>query len=148
MTTLVKLPAFSSLNQLHDEVNHFLDGAFRTASSAVSEWMPRTDIYETEEGLTVQFDLPGLRQEDLDIRIEKDTLTIQGERKLAAEPEKYLRVERNHGAFSRVFSLPDFVNQEKIGANLANGVLTVTLPRREETKPRQIQVHVTATPSA
>lgn len=142
MTTLVKLPAFPQFNQLHDEVNRMLDGAFRTAKSAVSEWVPRSDIYETEQGLVMQFDLPGLRQKDLEIRIENDTLTIRGERKLAAEPEKYLRVERNHGAFTRVFSLPDFVNQEKIEANLVDGVLTVALPRREETKPRQIQVQV------
>lgn len=142
MTTLVQLPAFSPFNQLHEEVNRVLDGAFRTANGAASEWVPRTDIYETEQGLTMQFDLPGLRQEDLDIRIEKDTLTIKGERKLAAEPEKYLRVERTHGAFTRVFSLPDYVDQEKIEANLVDGVLTVTLPRREETRPRQIQVQV------
>jgi len=142
MTTLVKLPAFSQFNQLHEEVNRILDGAFRTANHAVTEWAPRTDIYETGEGLVMLFDLPGLRREDLEIRIENDTLTIKGERKLAASPESYLRVERTHGAFTRVFSLPDFVNQEKIGANLADGVLTLTLPRREETRPRQIQVQV------
>jgi HSP20 family protein len=90
----------------------------------------------------MQFDLPGLRQEDLEIHIENDTLTIKGERKLATEPEKYLRVERRHGAFTRVFSLPDFVDQAKIEANLVDGVLTLTLPRREETRPRQIQVQV------
>jgi HSP20 family protein len=142
MTTLVRLPAFPQFNQLHEEVNRLLDGAFRTANSAVSEWVPRTDIYETEQGLTMQFDLPGLRQEDLEIHIENDTLTIKGERKLATEPEKYLRVERRHGAFTRVFSLPDFVDQAKIEANLVDGVLTLTLPRREETRPRQIQVQV------
>lgn len=142
MTTLVKLPAFSPFNQLHDEVNRMLDGAFRTTNSVVPEWVPRTDIYETEQGLTLQFDLPGLRQDDLDLRIEKNTLTIKGERKPTTDPEKYLRVERAHGAFTRVFSLPDFVNQEKIEANLTDGVLTVVLPRREETKPRPIQVRI------
>lgn len=148
MTTLVKLPAFSQFNQLHDEVNRFLDGAFRTANSAVTEWVPRADIYESEQGLVMQFDLPGLRREGLDIRIENDTLTIKGERKLASSPESYLRVERTHGAFTRVFALPDFVQQEKIEANLADGVLTVAMPRREETRPRQIQVQVKETAKA
>ena len=105
-------------------------------------WTPRTDVLETEQGFQLQLDLPGIRQEELDIQVANGTLTIRGERKLGANPDEYHWVERPYGSFSRVFRVPEHVDQPGIRAKLADGVLSLTLPRREESKPKQIQVQV------
>ena len=96
------------------------------------------------KGITLTAELPGLAVEDIDLRVENDTLTLKGERKLEREDKRegYRRVERSYGSFSRTFSLPDTVDTERIKAESKNGVLKVFLPRREETKPRQIQVKI------
>jgi HSP20 family protein len=96
--------------------------------------------------LVVKADLPDVNEKDIDIRIENNLLTIRGERKVekSVSEENFLRVERTYGSFSRSFSLPNTVNAEAIGADYKNGVLTVTLPKREESKPRQIKVNVTS----
>ena len=100
------------------------------------------DIYETENELVVKADLPDVNEKDIDIRIENNTLTITGERKFEQQVSKdnYLRVERAYGTFSRSFSLPNTVNTEAIQADYHNGLLTVHLPKREESKPKQIKV--------
>ena len=87
-----------------------------------------------------------MNEKDIDVRVENNLLTIRGERKFekSVSEENYLRVERTYGAFSRSFSLPNTVNAEAIGAEYKNGVLTVTLPKREESKPRQVKVTVNA----
>ena len=102
------------------------------------------DIYETENELVVKADLPDVNEKDIDIRIENNTLTITGERKFEEQVSKdnYLRVERAYGTFSRSFSLPNTVNTEAIQADYHNGLLTVHLPKREESKPKQIKVAV------
>jgi len=103
------------------------------------------DIYETGNELVVKADLPDVSEKDLDVRIENNTLTIRGERKFEkkVEEENYLRVERTYGSFSRSFSLPNTVNSEAIRAEYKNGVLTVELPKRAESRPKQIKVNVT-----
>ncbi|HXE31910.1 MAG TPA: HSP20 family small heat-shock protein [Terriglobales bacterium] len=105
-------------------------------------WTPRTDVVETEQGFQLQLDLPGIKQGEVDIQVENDTVTIKGERKLGSALEAYHRVERPYGSFSRVFLLPEAVNPSGIEAKLADGVLSLTLPRREEAKPRAIKVAV------
>ena len=114
--------------------------------SALTTWAPAVDIYETPNELVVKADLPDVNEKDIDMRVENNLLTIRGERKFekSVSEENYLRVERTYGAFSRSFSLPNTVNAEKIGAEYKNGVLTVTLPKREESKPRQVKVTVNA----
>jgi len=87
-------------------------------------------------------DLPGVKREELDVQVDHETVTIKGERKLSASPEAYHRVERPYGSFSRVFRLPEFVNTAAIEAKLTDGVLLLNLPRREETKPKQVSVQV------
>ena len=106
------------------------------------------DIYETGNALVVKADLPDVCEKDLDVRIENKTLTIRGERKFEkkVEEENYLRVERAYGSFSRSFSLPNTVNSEAIRAEYKNSVLTVELPKRAESKPKQIKVNVTSRP--
>ncbi|HUX67521.1 MAG TPA: HSP20 family small heat-shock protein [Terriglobales bacterium] len=113
-----------------------------SASAAATDWVPRTDVVESEAGYQLQLDLPGVKREELDIQVEHDAVTIKGERKLGSSLESYHRVERPHGSFSRVFLLPEAVNQMAIEAKLADGVLNLFLPRREEAKPKQIQVQV------
>jgi HSP20 family protein len=104
------------------------------------------DIFETEHELVVKADLPDIDPKDLDIRVENNILTIRGERKFEnkVSQDKYLRVERAYGSFHRSFSLANTVNSEAIKADYNNGVLTLTVPKREEAKPKQIKINVGA----
>jgi len=108
------------------------------------------DIFENEHELVVKADLPDVKPEDLDIRVENNILTIRGERKFEkkVDEKNYLRVERSYGSFSRSFSLANTVNSEAIKADYKDGVLTLTIPRREEAKPKQIKVNVGAQAAA
>ncbi|MGH9519655.1 MAG: Hsp20/alpha crystallin family protein [Terriglobales bacterium] len=105
-------------------------------------WTPRTDVLESEAGYQLQLDLPGVKAEDLDIQVEDSTLTVRAQRKLNGKREEYHRVERPYGAFTRSFTLPEAVKADGIEAKLSDGVLNLTLPRREEAKPRHITVSV------
>lgn len=114
------------------------------APTSAKPWTPAVDILETENELILKADLPEVKQEQLDIRVEDGTLTLRGERKFEkVENEKgYHRIERSYGAFSRSFSLPETVNPEAVKATFKEGVLTVTLQKKELAKPRQIKVEV------
>jgi HSP20 family protein len=107
-------------------------------------WMPSVDILEKDGNLILRAELPGMTEKDIDLKIEGDTLTLKGERKMENEDKKsnYHRVESFYGSFSRSFRLPDTVDYEKIDAKYKNGVLTVTLPQKPEVKPREIPVSV------
>ena len=104
------------------------------------------DIYETENELVVKADLPDLHEKDIDIRVTNNTLTIRGERKFEKDinEDNYLRIERSYGSFTRSFSLPNTVNSENIRAEYRNGVLTLHMAKREESKPKQIKISVSA----
>lgn len=109
------------------------------------DWIPPVDIYENENHeIVIQAELPGLKREDIDLRVENNTLSLRGERKRLPEikDEQYHRVERVYGTFSRAFSLPATVDTARVRAEYKDGLLTVVLPVREEAKPRQIQVQV------
>ena len=108
--------------------------------------VPAVDIYETENELVLKADLPDVDLKDIDVRVENQTLTIAGERKFeqAESGKGYHRIERNYGSFVRSFAVPNSFDTEKIGADYKNGVLTVTLPKTEAAKPRQIKVEVKA----
>jgi HSP20 family protein len=108
-------------------------------------WMPPVDIFETDKHeLVLKAELPDVNREDIALRVENNTLTISGEKKMSNEvrEEQYHRVERAYGSFSRSFTLPPTVDANSISADFKNGVLSVKLPYREEAKPRQIQVKV------
>jgi HSP20 family protein len=107
-------------------------------------WVPPVDIKETENELVVKADVPGLEMKDIDVKLENGTLTIRGERKfeVAKDEGGWHRVERSYGTFERVFTLPDSVNPEGVKADYKNGTLTITLPKKELAKPRQIKVEV------
>jgi HSP20 family protein len=148
MSTIARLEPFRGISTLQDQFNRLFNESFRnhTEESALTTWAPAVDIYETPNELVVKADLPDVNEKDIDVRVENNLLTIRGERKFekSVSEENFLRVERTYGAFSRSFSLPNTVNSEAIGAEYKNGVLTVTLPKREESKPRQVKVTVNA----
>jgi HSP20 family protein len=112
--------------------------------SNLTTWAPAVDIFENEHELVVKADLPDVDPKALDIRVENNLLTIRGERKFEKKSSEgnYLRVERSYGAFARSFSLANTVNSEAIKADYQNGVLTLSIPKREEAKPKQIKVTV------
>jgi HSP20 family protein len=107
-------------------------------------WSPAVDVYETENELVLKADLPDIDQKDIDVRVENQTLTIAGERKFEREDaaKGFHRIERNYGKFVRSFAVPNAFDTDNIGAAYKNGVLTVTLQKKEAAKPRQIKVQV------
>jgi HSP20 family protein len=109
-------------------------------------WSPSVDIFETENELVLKADLPDVDQKDIDVRIENQTLTIAGERTFGKDdPAKgFHRIERNYGKFVRSFAVPNAFDTENIGAAYKNGVLTVTLQKKEAAKPRQVRIEVAA----
>jgi HSP20 family protein len=148
MATIARLEPFRGLSTLQDQFNRIFNESFRhqAEESALTTWAPAVDIYETPNELVVKADLPDVNEKDIDVRVENNLLTIRGERKFekSVSEENFLRIERTYGSFSRSFSLPNTVNAESIGAEYKNGVLTVTLPKREESKPRQVKVTINA----
>jgi HSP20 family protein len=105
-------------------------------------WMPAVDIRETDEAFFVNAELPGLTKDDIQITLENNVLRLSGERRFEKEDEKdnYRRIERAYGGFSRVFTLGGGVDAERVAANFKDGVLTITVPKKEETKPRKIAI--------
>ena len=141
---------FRGASTLQEQINRvFGEMVGRTGEeSDLTVWVPAVDIYETENELVVKADLPDVNPQVLDIRVENNILTIRGERKFETQghenvsEDNYLRIERAYGSFSRSFSLANSVNSEAIKADYHDGVLTLSLPKREEAKPRQIKINV------
>ena len=137
---------FHGATTLQEQINRvFGDVVGRTGEeSNLTPWAPAVDIYETEHELVVKADLPDISPQNLDIQVENNILTIRGERKFEnkVNEDNYLRVERTYGSFSRSFQLANSVKSEAIKADYQNGVLTLTIPKREEAKPKQIKVSV------
>jgi HSP20 family protein len=144
---ITRWDAFHNLATLQEQVSRLLDGKLPHSgdNSILTAWAPSVDIYETENELAVKADLPEVEEKDLDVRVENNVLTIRGERKLeqSVKEENYLRIERSYGSFSRSFSLPNTVDTQAIKAQYADGVLTVTLPKHAESKPKQVKINVT-----
>jgi HSP20 family protein len=152
MTTLERWEPFRGPATLDSQFTRIFNEFFGRSGqeSNLTTWAPAVDIYENEHELTVKADLPDVKAEDLDIRVENNILTIRGERKFEkkVDEKNYLRVERAYGSFSRSFSLANTVNTEAIKADYHDGVLTLTIPKREEAKPKQIKVTLGGTPKA
>lgn len=137
------------LATLQDRMNRFFDQSLPKAKYEdeglfAGAWAPAVDIYETDQAIVLKADLPDMNPNEVDIRVEDNTLFLKGERKMEKETkeENYHRVERAYGSFSRSFILPRTVSAEKITADYKNGVLNITMPKREESKPKQIRVNV------
>jgi HSP20 family protein len=148
---IVRWEPFRDLVAVQDRLNRIFDDTFRGNPRGSDEdwalggqWAPSVDIFEHEGNLVLRAELPGIEPKDVDVHVENNVLTLRGERKFESEVkrEKYHRVERAYGTFSRSFTLPNVVDTEKIKAEYKDGVLQVTLPQREEAKPKQIQVSV------
>ena len=148
MSSLTRWDPFHNVSSLQEQVNRLFENSFpgRSDNSALTTWAPAVDIYETENELVLKADLPDINEKDLDIRVENNMLTIRGERKFEekVKEDNYLRIERTYGSFSRSFSLPNSVNSEAIKAEYKNGVLTVELPKRAESKPKQVKINVSS----
>ncbi len=132
-------PFTQNMRVFEDAFSHLL-----SQPRANRPWSPAVDIYETENELVLKADLPEVELKDLDVRVENQTLTITGERKFERQDngKGYHRVERSYGNFARSFSVPNTFDTDKINAGFKNGVLTITLPKKEAAKPRQIKVEV------
>jgi HSP20 family protein len=147
MNGITRRDPFRNLSSWQEQFNRLFDStlAVRSDDSALTPWAPSVDIYETENELVIKADLPDVSEKDIDIRIENNVLTIRGERKFEqkVKEESYLRIERSYGSFSRTFSLPNTVNTDAIKAEYKQGVLSVELPKRAESKPKQVKVNVT-----
>jgi HSP20 family protein len=146
---IVRWDPFRDLAEVQERVNRvlgeFYGGRGQDDVMRRGTWIPPVDIYEgPNHEMVIKAELPDIRREDIDIRVEDNTLTISGEKKLDDEvkQEQFHRVERAYGTFTRSFSLPAAIDTEKVNADYKNGVLTVKLPMREEAKPKQIQVKV------
>ena len=116
----------------------------RLRAAKARRWAPAVDIYEQDGNIVMKAELPGVDPKDVDVRLENNTLTLSGQRRLDSEvkQENYHRVERAYGTFTRSFTLPSVVDQGHIKAEYKDGVLKVTLPKREEAKPKQINIAV------
>ena len=151
MTLVRWTDPFREFPHLQDRINQVFGDAYgrRHDEGMLSSgpWVPPVDIYQNgDHELVLKAELPDMTREDIDITIDNGTLTIKGEKKFASDvsEESFHRVERRYGTFSRSFSLPQTVDPAKVAAEYKNGVLTVRLPLREESKPRQIKVEVAA----
>lgn len=147
--SLMRRDPFSELRNLQDDFNRFfganLPRLFNQEEGLLrGNWSPSVDIYEDQNAIVLEADLPGLKPGDFDLSVENYTLTLRGERRFEKrqEGDNYHRVERSYGGFTRTFTLPQTVNVEDVQAEFRDGVLRVTLPKREEVKPRQIQVAI------
>jgi HSP20 family protein len=145
---IVRFDPFRDMAVLQDRVNRVfgdLSRRFDDDVTARGAWVPPVDIYENDQHeLVLKAELPDLKREDIDIRVENNALTLSGQKKAEEEvnEDRYHRIERTYGHFSRTFSLPNTVDTGKIAAEYKNGVLTVRLPQREDARPKQIQVQI------
>ena len=148
MRTMNRWEPSRGATTLQEQLNRVFGNVLERAGdeSNLTPWAPAVDIFETEHELVVKADLPDVDPQDLDIHVENNILTIRGERKFENQEkeENYLRIERAYGSFSRTFSLANTVNSDAIKADYKNGVLTLSIPKREEAKPKQIKVNVGA----
>ncbi len=148
MTVLTRWEPFREFATLQDRINRvFRDsyaGADRDESLTTSSFAPAVDVYEDEHKVTLKIEVPGIDEKDIDVRVENNTLTVHGERKIEKEEkeENYRRVERQYGSFTRTFTLPQTVDTENVSATYDKGVLKIALPKKAEAKPKQIKVNV------
>lgn len=138
----------SELNRLFDRTlsgNRAEDGR-ELATSSQSSWAPAVDVYEVDDRIELTLDLPGIDPDDVEVTVEDSTLTVSGARELRSDvsEDNFRRIERRYGSFSRSLALPATADPERIQASFDRGVLTVQVPKREEAKPKRIEIKATA----
>lgn len=145
---IVRWEPFQNLLATQREFDRLFREAFTPflgeGETSTRTWAPPVDIYETGDNIVLKAELPGIEPKDVEVRVEDNTLYLKGERKFEKEvkDENYHRVERSYGAFARSFALPNSIDAEKVAAEYKDGVLTLTLPKREEAKPKTIKIDV------
>jgi len=148
MTVLTRWEPFREFATLQDRINRvFRDsysGTGQDEALTTSSFAPAVDVYEDEHKVSLKIEVPGIDEKDIDVRVENNTLTVHGERKIEKEEkeENYRRVERQYRSFTRTFTLPTTVDTENVSANYDKGVLKITLPKKAEAKPKQIKVNI------
>jgi HSP20 family protein len=148
MTVLTRWEPFREFATLQDRINRvFRDsysGAGQDEALTTSSFAPAVDVYEDEHKVSLKIEVPGIDEKDIDVRVENNTLTVHGERKIEKEEkeENYRRVERQYGSFTRTFTLPTTVDTENVSATYDKGVLKINLPKKAEAKPKQIKVNI------
>lgn len=146
MTYLTRYRPFDSVLTLPRQLDRWMNEAFGDLQLGTAEnlrtWFPVTDVSETPEHLTLRLEVPGLSRDDIKLSVERNTLTVRGEKRqeAATENENFYRSERSYGAFERSFALPSHVDADAVKAALENGVLTIRFPRREEARAREIEI--------
>jgi HSP20 family protein len=147
---IVRWQPFRNLLATEREFDRIFREAFsplvseREAELSTRAWAPAVDIFETENNIVLKAELPGVEPKDVEVRVEDNTLYLKGERKFEKETkeENYHRIERSYGSFARSFALPNSIDAEKVAAEYKDGLLTLTLPKREEAKPKTIKINV------
>ncbi|HIL34750.1 MAG TPA: Hsp20/alpha crystallin family protein [Nitrospiria bacterium] len=146
---IVKWEPYHELTTVQDSLNHIFSDSFRSffdeeQERPLQDWIPTVDIYEDPDKIKLDVELPGMEMKEIGVNLENNVLRICGEKKLKNGDKKdnYRHVERVSGRFFRSFTLPNTVDQEKVNATYKNGVLTVDLPKKEETKPKNIEISV------
>jgi len=143
---IIRWEPFRDLMTLREKMNRLFEEAFITRGEekemVSGTWTPSVDIYETENALILSAEVPGIEENDIEIKIENSTLTLHGERKFEKETkeENFHRIERAYGTFHRSFTLPNYIDQDKIKAEHENGILKITMPKKTEMKPRKVKV--------
>lgn len=147
--SITRWEPFRDLVTTQDRFNQLFNDTFSRAYGGDDQvtprnWAPPVDIYETDEGLVLQAELPGINPDDVEIRVEDNTLYLKGERKFEKEikEENLHRVERSYGTFTRSFALPSSIDASKVKAEYKNGILTLAMPKHEEAKPKTIKINV------
>jgi len=144
--SIVKYDPFRELRSLQDEMTRLFSGVMpanlNREEMTHGAWAPSVDIYEDKDRLILEAELPGMNREDFDISVENNVITLRGERRFEkkTDGDNYHRVERAYGSFTRSFTLPQTVTADGATADFENGVLRVSLPKREETKARKIEI--------
>ena len=143
---IVRYDPFRELRSLQDDMNRIFTGVGPLSQNREDmlngAWMPKVDIFENKENLVLEAELPGMTRDDFELAFENNVLTLKGERRFEkkTDEDNYHRIERAYGSFTRSFTLPQTVTAEGARAEFANGILHVSLPKREETKARKIDV--------
>lgn len=144
MQIVKRSPTNTNQSWYDREFNRLFGDSCGCETDCITCWSPAVDVYEDENHYSLSASLPGLSREDVKVSLENGILTVSGERRLAESesPDNYTRIEQSYGAFSRSFSLPDTIDVAKVEATMDKGILTVTLPKAETARPKQINVKV------
>jgi len=146
--TLVRNNPFRDLLAISNRLSRFADDSSMSLAKdsdfLTGSWSPAVDIYESDNAIILTAELPGMTEKDVDLTVDRNLLTIKGERAFENEVKKenYHRVERSYGSFIRSFQLPATVDSTKVQAEQKNGILTITLPKKEEEKPKKISIKI------